>query len=58
MGVSGTQIAMNASDIVLLDDNFASIVFSSFGQLLANAAPVNANNIATATSNVFINSFF
>jgi Ca2+-transporting ATPase len=26
MGVSGTQIAMNASDIVLLDDNFASIV--------------------------------
>ncbi|XJO77087.1 hypothetical protein BDV3_001720 [Batrachochytrium dendrobatidis] len=26
MGVSGTQIALNASDIVLLDDNFASIV--------------------------------
>lgn len=26
MGISGTQIAMNASDIILLDDNFASIV--------------------------------
>ncbi|KAI9139888.1 hypothetical protein BKA69DRAFT_1083171 [Paraphysoderma sedebokerense] len=28
MGVSGTQIAMNASDIVLLDDNFVSFVQS------------------------------
>lgn len=28
MGISGTQIAMNASDIVLLDDNFASLVQS------------------------------
>ncbi|KAI9003445.1 hypothetical protein DFJ74DRAFT_438222 [Hyaloraphidium curvatum] len=26
MGISGTQIAMNASDIVLTDDNFSSIV--------------------------------
>ncbi|TPX39836.1 hypothetical protein SeMB42_g04577 [Synchytrium endobioticum] len=26
MGISGTQIAMNASDIVLLDDNFVSLV--------------------------------
>ncbi|KAH9270231.1 calcium-translocating P-type ATPase, PMCA-type [Batrachochytrium salamandrivorans] len=26
MGISGTQIALNASDIVLLDDNFTSIV--------------------------------
>eukprot|EP00002_Diphylleia_rotans_P019864 TRINITY_DN383_c0_g1_i2.p1 TRINITY_DN383_c0_g1~~TRINITY_DN383_c0_g1_i2.p1 ORF type:complete len:984 (+),score=239.28 TRINITY_DN383_c0_g1_i2:185-3136(+) len=26
MGIAGTQIAMNASDIVLLDDNFSSIV--------------------------------
>ena len=26
MGVCGTQVAMNASDIVLLDDNFTSIV--------------------------------
>ncbi len=28
MGISGTQIALNASDIVLLDDNFVSIVQS------------------------------
>ncbi|KAI8821146.1 uncharacterized protein EV422DRAFT_496302 [Fimicolochytrium jonesii] len=28
MGISGTQIAMNASDIVLLDDNFVSLVQS------------------------------
>ncbi|KAI8835106.1 hypothetical protein BC829DRAFT_457693 [Chytridium lagenaria] len=28
MGISGTQIARNASDIVLLDDNFVSIVQS------------------------------
>ncbi|KAJ3214203.1 Calcium-transporting ATPase 10, plasma membrane-type [Dinochytrium kinnereticum] len=28
MGVSGTQIARNASDIILLDDNFVSIVNS------------------------------
>ncbi|KAI9217799.1 hypothetical protein BC828DRAFT_390266 [Blastocladiella britannica] len=28
MGISGTQIAMNASDIILLDDNFISIVQS------------------------------
>ncbi|KAI8800516.1 hypothetical protein BJ742DRAFT_860020 [Cladochytrium replicatum] len=28
MGLYGTQIAMNASDIVLLDDNFASLVNS------------------------------
>jgi Ca2+-transporting ATPase len=26
MGISGTQIAMNASDVVLLDDNFVSLV--------------------------------
>ncbi|KNE57214.1 calcium-translocating P-type ATPase, PMCA-type [Allomyces macrogynus ATCC 38327] len=28
MGISGTQISMNASDIILLDDNFISIVQS------------------------------
>ncbi|KAJ3298009.1 Calcium-transporting ATPase 10, plasma membrane-type [Borealophlyctis nickersoniae] len=28
MGISGTQIAMNASDIILLDDNFVSLVQS------------------------------
>ncbi|KAI9182980.1 hypothetical protein H9P43_003896 [Blastocladiella emersonii ATCC 22665] len=28
MGISGTQISMNASDIILLDDNFVSIVQS------------------------------
>lgn len=28
MGICGTQIAMNASDIVLMDDNFVSLVQS------------------------------
>ena len=28
MGISGTQIAINACDIVLMDDNFVSIVSS------------------------------
>jgi magnesium-transporting ATPase (P-type) len=28
MGICGTQIAINASDIVLMDDNFVSLVQS------------------------------
>ncbi|KAI8835105.1 hypothetical protein BC829DRAFT_448239 [Chytridium lagenaria] len=38
MGLSGTQIARNASDIVLLDDNFVSIVQSiRWGRNVLNA---------------------
>jgi Ca2+-transporting ATPase len=38
MGISGTQIAMNASDIILLDDNFISIVQSiKWGRNVLNA---------------------
>ncbi|ORZ29734.1 hypothetical protein BCR44DRAFT_1494089 [Catenaria anguillulae PL171] len=38
MGISGTQISMNASDIILLDDNFVSIVQSiKWGRNVLNA---------------------
>jgi P-type Ca2+ transporter type 2B len=57
MGVAGTQIAKDAADIILLDDNFASIVtaakwgrnvFASIQKFLQFQLTVNIAAVATA----------
>lgn len=34
MGIQGTEVAKESSDIIILDDNFASVVKVSAGLLL------------------------
>jgi len=58
MGISGTQIAKDAADIILLDDNFASIVtaalwgrnvYDSISKFLQFQLTVNVTAVSSAT---------
>lgn len=62
MGVSGTQIAKDAGDIILLDDNFASIVtaakwgrnvYASIQKFLQFQLTVNIAAVVTALTGAF-----
>lgn len=62
MGVAGTQIAKDAADIILLDDNFASIVtaakwgrniFASIQKFLQFQLTVNISAVVTALVGAF-----
>lgn len=62
MGISGTQIAKDAADIILLDDNFASIVtaakwgrnvYSSIQKFLQFQLTVNISAVVTALVGAF-----
>jgi Ca2+ transporting ATPase len=62
MGVAGTQIAKDASDIILLDDNFASIVtaakwgrnvYASIQKFLQFQLTVNISAVCTALVGAF-----
>lgn len=62
MGVAGTQIAKDAADIILLDDNFASIVtaakwgrnvYASIQKFLQFQLTVNISAVATALTGAF-----
>lgn len=62
MGISGTQIAKDAADIILLDDNFASIVtaakwgrnvYASIQKFLQFQLTVNVGAVVTALVGAF-----
>lgn len=62
MGISGTQIAKDAADIILLDDNFASIVtaakwgrniYASIQKFLQFQLTVNMSAVVTALVGAF-----
>jgi len=63
MGISGTQIAKDAADIILLDDNFASIVtaakwgrnvYTSIQKFITFQLTINASAVVIALIGAFV----